>query len=63
MSDKKLRVVLTCSKCYRVSKNFIPLPAKDSIAVIWCIFCKIVLVRFDYGDKEYEERHPDEVRK
>lgn len=53
--NKKCRIVLVCGKCFRTSKTFIPIFGKDSIAVIWCRFCKIVLARFDYGDKEYEE--------
>ena len=63
MEDKlnsKLRYNLTCHKCLRIDKDFIPMPAKDGIAVIWCIYCKIVLARFDYGTKSYTEKHPDD---
>lgn len=61
MNEIKLRVLCICPKCYRTSKTFIPLPAKDSKAIIWCRFCKIVLVGFDYGKKEYDEIHPEEL--
>jgi len=56
----KLRYNLTCPKCYRIEKDFIPLPDKESVAVVWCVYCKIVLVRFDYGEKQYTEKHPDD---
>ena len=61
MSEKKPRSILICPKCHRTYKNFIPLTNKDSIAVTWCTRCKIVLARFDYGEKEYDEEHPEEV--
>jgi len=53
--SEKLRYNLTCHKCFRIHKDFVPLPNKDGVAVVWCRFCKIVLARFDYGTKAYEE--------
>lgn len=63
MIESKLRIILVCPKCCRLSKDFVPLPDKNSIAVQWCRFCKIVLCRFDYGTKIYEEKHPEDNSK
>lgn len=55
MTDKKIRYVLVCPDCGRIYKNFIPVPAQDSISVVMCKRCDTVIGRFDWGDKEYSE--------
>jgi len=53
--NKRIRYNLTCPKCYRIYKDFVPIPNHDSIAVVWCNFCGIPIGRFDIGDKSYSE--------
>ncbi len=55
MDDKKIRYNLTCPTCFRIYKDFVPLMDKESVAVIWCNACGIVIGRFDWGTESYSE--------
>ena len=54
MDEERIRYVLTCQRCFRIYKNFVPVPDKKSIAVVWCNVCNVIIGRFDWGKKEYE---------
>ena len=60
MSEKP-RYRLTCPRCFRLYIDFIPLQSKDSMAIVWCRWCKLVLAKFDYGEKAYDDSHPDDT--
>ena len=53
--EKKVRYVITCQKCGRLYKRFVPVSSDKNIAVAWCTVCDVVLCRFDTSDKEYDE--------
>lgn len=55
MAKKRLRFVITCPRCNRLYKRFVPIPAKKNTAVCWCLKCDIVLCRFDMSNGQYDE--------